>query len=314
MKKPNFFIPGAPKSGTSSLYYYLRGHPNVFMSEPKEPHFFASDLGDFRSTTSLENYKALYEQADSQHKVVGEASTMYLFSDCAMEQIYNFNPQARLVVMLRNPVELVQSFHSHLLYLRHETEKNFQIAWDLQEERRAGRGIPRKCRGVRRLQYREVGLLGSQVKRLLNVFPRSQIQFVFIEDLAKNTLSTYRKTLAFLDLPDDGRTEFGHHNERKKNQFPFLVELFRKKPDWLNRLYTDIKDVLGIDGFGVASKLIDWQTSHVRKHFIHDDMIDKLIETFRDDIRLLSEVTDRNLDHWVNQRVDCTTEEKAMTR
>jgi hypothetical protein len=90
VKRPNFFIVGAPKCGTTSLSEYLRSHPNVFMSSPKEPHFFATDLypRNPEGIDSVAAYLQLFTDARDQHQVVGEASASYMFSDAAIPAIH----------------------------------------------------------------------------------------------------------------------------------------------------------------------------------------------------------------------------------
>ncbi len=84
---PNFFLAGAPKSGTTALSVYLRGHPNVFLPGLKEPHFFADDLSHFRRPETEVAYRALFKRAGADHLAVGEASVWYLFSSAAMGRI-----------------------------------------------------------------------------------------------------------------------------------------------------------------------------------------------------------------------------------
>src|SRR5688572_26342484 len=138
---PNFFIVGAPRCGTTALYQYLRQHDRIFMPTVKECHFMADDFADFRRAHDLDEYLGLFEGATPRHVAVGEASVFYLMSDIAIPNIEAFNPNARHVVMLRNPVELVQSLHEQLLGTLHEDEPDFETAWRLQETRRAGRRI-----------------------------------------------------------------------------------------------------------------------------------------------------------------------------
>src|SRR5687767_1010670 len=105
MHKPNFFIVGAPKCGTTSLYEYIRVHPEVFMPDRKEPAFFCSDFYKPRRMKE-EEYLSLFREAGSA-KWIGEASTWYLYSDKAREGIKAFCPDARIIIMLRNPVDMM---------------------------------------------------------------------------------------------------------------------------------------------------------------------------------------------------------------
>ncbi len=167
--KPNFFIVGAPKCGTTALYEYLRPHPNIFMPELKEPHFFAKDLGTYPRIKTLEDYTGLFAGSTPEHLRVGEASVYYLRSSVAIANIHGFNPDARIIAMFRNPVDMVYSLHSQLLYWSEEIEPDFETAWRLQERRSQGLQLPPHSRGSFLLQYAQVGRFGTQTDRLLSV-------------------------------------------------------------------------------------------------------------------------------------------------
>jgi hypothetical protein len=143
LRKPDFFIVGAGRSGTTALWRYLSEHPRVFMPRVKEPRFFADDMpGLMNRVAALEDYLALFEDATEEDVAVGEASPQHLYSRTAIRNIREFAPQARLVVMLRNPVEMARSAHAECLYWFVEDEPDFERAWRLQARRRRGERIP----------------------------------------------------------------------------------------------------------------------------------------------------------------------------
>ena len=113
MRKPNFFIVGGPKCGTTSLWSWLRTHPDIFMSHLKEPNFFNSD--DNLGISGLTEYEALFRDARVSHTAVGEASVWYLSSPVAVQNILRFEPEARFIVLLRNPIEMAVAMHSQML-------------------------------------------------------------------------------------------------------------------------------------------------------------------------------------------------------
>src|SRR5215210_6007139 len=195
--RPNFFIVGAPKCGTTALYEYLRPHPNIFMSELKEPHFFARDLGTYPKIKTLEDYTRLFEGATEEHLRVGEASVYYLRSAVAAANIREFNPAAKIIAMYRNPVDMVYSFHSQLLYWSEEIEPDFETAWRLQERRSRGLDLPPRSRGAFLLQYADVGRFGSQTERLLSVFPPSQVKLILYDDFTASPQRIYDEVIAF---------------------------------------------------------------------------------------------------------------------
>ena len=125
-RAPNFFIIGAPKSGTTALSQYLRDHPNIFFSGVKEPHFFDLDTSK-RLKLDLQTYLSLFAKARPElHIAVGEGSTGYLFSKVAVSEILKFNPDSKFIVMLRNPVDLVQAWHSEMYFEGVENIRDFE--------------------------------------------------------------------------------------------------------------------------------------------------------------------------------------------
>jgi Sulfotransferase domain len=298
--KPNFFILGAPKCGTTALYNYLSHHPNIFMSRVKEPHFFARDLGTYPRIKRIEEYTALFSRAREQHLRVGEASVYYLRSRVAIPNIREFNPDARLIAMFRNPVDMVASMHAQLLYWSEETVADFEGAWRLQERRSQGLDLPRRSRGAFLLQYREVGRFGTQVQRLLATFPRSQIKLILYDDIAASPQAVYDDVIAFLELPHDGRTEFPRINENKRARLPWLRNFYRKPPPPLRNAVRTLKRAIGSDAISsVKEKIVDVNTVRERRTPLSPEFRAELVETFREEVELLSRLVGRDLSHWV---------------
>lgn len=180
VRKPNFFILGAPKCGTTSLAAWLAKHPSVFLSPIEEPHFFNTD--DRQGLTTLAAYEELFRDARDYHSAVGEASVWYLSSSEAVRNILQYQPDARFIVMLRNPVEMVPALHTEMLLSGHKSVRDFRAAWDLQEERRQGRKLPIFGWARRRLLYGEICALGAQLERLLSVAPAGRVLPVVLVD------------------------------------------------------------------------------------------------------------------------------------
>jgi len=213
MKKTNFFIVGAPKSGTTALSEYLRTHPQIFMSNPKEPQYFCTDMPWIRGFTQLEAYLNLYEDCNSVQVAIGEASVTYLYSSEALYNIHQFNKDAKIIVMVRNPVDMVYSLFSELRYIFTEDQKSFEMAWNLQETRKRGKNLPWawfpwSCGETKLLQYGQVGKLGKQIERAYSIFHPEQVKVIIFDDFTTNTKKTYEDVLLFLGLDYGNRTEF----------------------------------------------------------------------------------------------------------
>lgn len=248
-RKPGFFIVGAPKCGTTALYDYLSTHPQIYFPETKEPHFFSQDLSRFGCgwvngrerfgrTLSLDDYVRLYADVPTEKTVCGDASVMYLFSDVAVRNILEFNPNAKIVVMLRDPVDMAHALHSTWLKECIEDEPDFESAWRLQDERLAGRSLPpaRYCPEPVMLQYGQQCRLGEQVERVLDVVPRGQLQVYFFDDFVQSPASVYADILQWLDLPHDGRSEFPKVNAHRVRPRSRLARIMKRPPFPLNYL------------------------------------------------------------------------------
>lgn len=208
---PRFFIVGAPKCGTTSLERWLSSNPSVYMPPVKEPMFFATDLA-FRRVREESEYAALYRRA-KPGQVAGDASPEYLLSRAAVPAIEAVVPDARYVVMTRDPVEMVVSFHSQLLRWMLEDEPDLAAAWRLQEARSRGERLPPRCPDPLILQYREWGALGSQLERLMATVPADRLLHIPLDALRADPRRTYLSVLEFIGATDDGRTAFPAFNQ-----------------------------------------------------------------------------------------------------
>jgi len=143
MRTPDFFIVGAPKCGTTAMSDYLRQHPEIYMPQRKEPHFFGSDLDAPYPyfIRDKEQYFSLFAEAKDE-KRVGEASVWYLYSKRAAFEIKEFCPTASIIIMLRNPVDMIYSLHSQRLFTGNEDIPDFEEALEAEEDRKRGLRIP----------------------------------------------------------------------------------------------------------------------------------------------------------------------------
>lgn len=299
--QPNFFIVGAPKCGTTALSEYLRTHPDIYMSTPKEPFYFADDFPAYRVVKTEEEYlEKCFFDVLPRHQVVGEASALYLYSSVALKNLYRFNPHAKIIVMLRNPVDLVYSYHSQLLYDGDENEPDFKQAWKLQASRKQGKNISNLCREPRLLQYAEFGKLGQQVEYLLNIFPSEQIHVVWFEEFTSSTSLVYKEVLKFLEVPSDNRTEFERINANKMHKSSVLGKVTQKTPKFLINIAMKIKQVMGFSRWGIMDTIRSFNSERTTRKALSPDFKAELTTEFATDIQKLSGLLDKDLSHWLN--------------
>lgn len=236
---PNLFIPGAPKSATSAIADYLAARTDVTFGPIKEPNFWSSDMPSFALREGLRSesdYKALYS-AETGIRYWLDASTHYLVSAVAIENIMRAIPDARFVVCLRDQSEIASAWHMQMLNAGYETETDFREAWALLETRRHGNAIPKRCPEPILLDYEAVASVGLQLQRLFDQVPRERVHIVHMNDLKQDSHAVYLDLLRFLELPDDGATVFEKRNAAHVNRSATLSHLIRHpgiRP-WLNR-------------------------------------------------------------------------------
>ncbi len=225
MKKPNFFVLGAPKCGTTTICSWLAAHEQVFFSPQKEPNFFNTD-SKHRGTFRLDRYEQYFEGAEAKHKAVGEGSVWYLASLEAVKNILEYSPDARFIVCVRNPVEAAVSLHNQAVYSAHETIRDFREAWEAQWRRQSGEEeIPATCLELAHLLYGESCLYGKQIARLLDTVSADRVLFITLDEIKLDPRSVYLQTLAHLGVEDDGKTVFEWKNAARSRRFPRLANL-----------------------------------------------------------------------------------------
>jgi hypothetical protein len=302
MKRPNFFIVGAAKAGTTSLVTYLREHPQVFISQPKEPHFFASDFPRYQAIDDEQRYLALFAAVRGEHRAVGEASTSSMYSRCAMGRIQQFQPDAKIIALLRNPVDMVHAAHAQFLHLRDETEVDFNRAWSLCHTRKAGNHVPTSCRAPELLYYDELAKFGEQLSRVYEHFPADQVRVILFEDLCQRTSDVYRDTLEFLDLRDDRRAEFPRVNANRRHRSLWLGHLSTRPPAFLMSLNEAAKLLIGTSEMGLLKRIRRWNDVVEPRRSMGPSVRRDIVATYRDDVDHLSRLLQIDLSRrWLGE-------------
>jgi len=283
IKKPNFFIIGAPKCGTTALQAYLSYHPSIFLA-PDEQYFFSKDL-NIKFWNSEQEYLDLFNEENSHEAIaIGEKSVSYLYSQDAVYNILKFNPKAKFIVMLRNPIDMAYSLYSQSLYDARENVGDFQTAWYLQKIRRNAKKIPKYCREPKLLQYGNICKTGEQMKRLYSLVSEEKVFVIIFDDFTNDTRSVYERVLRFLDIPTDKREEFSVINRSKELKLP----LFRV----MIRCILGIKRALGISqNFGIFNYIN--RIKFIKRGSplsLSENFRKELQNYFRNDILLLQDI------------------------
>ena len=309
------FIVGAPRCGTTSLAEYLRGHPEVCFSNPKEPHFFMSrdlrgqSIEEMREVVR-DKYLDRFFPGRHASSLFAEGSVSYFYAPERLEPILRLWPRAKFIIALRSPLQMVPSLHQRHFYNGDETERQFDRAWSLVELRRSGRSIPRSCIDPRFLDYWEAGLLGKYLERFLDVIGRDRCVISIFDDFKADPGREYRRLLEFLGLPDDHRSDFDRHAESKDCRIAWVHRLMKRPPKAAMWLFDrDDLEVL-IDGAGepsptvkkillVREKIINWNKIPAKPPQVGDGVMREMRDMFGKDVALLSRLLDRDLTHWL---------------
>ncbi len=295
-RSPNFFIIGAPKAGTTSMHIALSKHPSVFMSSFKEPHYFANDLQHPGYIRDSKKYLELFRDATDANKIIGESSVYYASSECAIANIAKKIPDAKLLFMLRNPIELAQSLHAQKIWSGTEDILDFETAWNTQQARSQGHQIPRCCTIPMHLQYGETCKIGRQLNNILSVFPKEQVHTIYMEDLRHNVEQELTDLQTFLDIPPESLTLI-HHNQNKRPKSLLIHTLTRRIVRSMNSIRTKLP-LIPSTRLGPLILKLNKQIA-VRKK-ISVNMQNDLKSYFTDDISLLASLTNHDLTHWLS--------------
>lgn len=208
-KKIDFVIAGQPKSGTTALAQFLAEHPQICFSQPKEPGYFATDFIEesdafygrerFFHTRTPEEYDKRFEHYEAGQSL-GEATTWYAFSKTAAGNIYQHNPSAKIIILLRNPVDFAHSLHMQYVNSTREDEEDFAKALELEEQRKQGKHIPERTLAPSFLWYTERGKYYEQVKRYLDIFPAKNVLVLTNEEFNQDNAAVFKKVLRFLEI------------------------------------------------------------------------------------------------------------------
>jgi len=311
------FIVGAPRCGTTFLARHLEKHSGICFSNVKEPHFFSgTDLRGVPETefkrTVERDYLDRFFPHRSRSPFLAEGSVTYLYTPEQVKPLLRLWPDAKFIIAVRNPLEMVPSLHRRLLCIGDETVADFERAWRLVEQRRQGRFIPRRCVEPRWLDYWESGKLGHYVTKFIETVGRERCFISLYDDLESDPGGQYRRILEFLDLPHDGQSEFGLERQSKAFKIGWLQRLLKRPPRAaIALLGTDAhrlrfsKKPVGSDRpfsrriLSFRKRLLAWNEAPAPEYRPSAALRSEMLDMFGADIRLLGQTIGRDLDHWL---------------
>jgi hypothetical protein len=235
---PTCFFVGAPKAASTSLASFLREQPGTFVPILKELRGLAPDVYDESRGMTRAQYLAHFAEAPSDVACVAEASPLYLYSSEAPGQIAALNANAKIVVVLRDPVQLVRSLHMQNVKDRIEPIFELELALGAEQLRTAGVSVPSNKSHTTHayLHYAAIATYAPQLKRYLAAFPRRQIHVIIFERLLAAPEEELSRLLDFLELPVHGSLRLPRENPAGVVRNSFASRLVTGPPASVKRL------------------------------------------------------------------------------
>ena len=312
-------IVGAPRCGTTSLARYLGARPDVCPANVKEPHFFSRrDFGDLSATATDRLLRKEYVEHFFPDRVPGalllDGSVSYLYAPQRLAPAISAWPNAKFIIAVRNPLEMLPSLHQRHLCNGDEDVRDFERAWSLVGPRRNGRHIPRTCIDARLLDYEEIGSLGKYVRQFFDIVGRERCYVSVFDDLTADPAGHYRRILEFLGLPPDERREFFPYRASTGIRSPLLQRLLKRPP--LARTMLSSEAALRREGIEVQNnvgtlagiptlkavrrRLLKWNRMSAPPRQLPDELRAEIGKTLAGDVADLSRLLDRDLSHWLH--------------
>jgi len=305
---PDFFVVGAPRCGTTAICRYLARNPQICFSRPKEPHYF-SRLNHDPSVDELKRdyLDRNFDHFEPTHTAVGEGSVSYLYLPGAIERINHLNSQARFVVLVRNPLSMLPSYHLRMQFLLQEDEPDFEKAWNLESSRDRGENVPKLCLNTLLLKYSQVARFGVQVERLFEVAGRERSHVIVFDDFKSDSLGTYKNLLEFLNVDYDGQTEFERRFGSQMYRYGWLQKLLFKPVTSGGKVVDTLQrrarkyNPDGTKRMSLIKRLTRLNKVPMKPAPLSPQMADIVRETLRHDVMHLSGLLDRDLSFWFDQ-------------
>jgi hypothetical protein len=297
---PNFFIVGAPKAGTTSLYHYLDQHPQIFMSPIKEPHFFASEIREENCDPKLrgsapmrekrfggivpdwDDYLRLFVNA-ADESVLGEASVCYLWSPTAPGRIAAIVPRAKILVMLRDPADRAFSQYLHGL-------GNGAIRWSFREH--IQRNLRHNSRQIGlHYPFLEFGLYSEQLCRYLKGFGQN-VRVEFHEDFKDRPMEVLSNIYRFLNVDPEFSADRSRRHMEAQVPRTSAIGWLRRSGLWEAAAHLTPRGLRPLIRRSLIRRPGATRMDPADRHY--------LIDFYREDIRKLESLLGHNLDSWLN--------------
>lgn len=293
---PNFLIVGVAKSGTTSLYHYLKQHPQIFMSSIKEPYFFSfidqkpNFNGPFDGATNeiiitdLKNYEELFRNVNSE-KAIGECSNSYLYFPQSAKNIKKYIPNCKIIIILRNPVDRAYSHYMQSKMIGHEN-LSFKEAISKEKERL-------RLNWRWHYQYTSESMYYEQVKRYLELFGKEKVKVYLFDELKNNPFDLIKDIYKFLNV----NSNFKPSVDKVYNPSGIVrIRLLQNLAIHENEIKTIFKKIIPTKIRPILKNFI--RSANIKKYSMPIDVREYLEDLFTKDIIKTEQLIERDLSIW----------------
>lgn len=280
--KPNLFLIGGPKCGTTAFAYMLRQHSSIKWATHKEIDYFCKDikiLHKLSKAKSIGAYLNKYFNFKKKNYIyIAEGSPFYLYSQVAVRNILKFNSKSKFIVLIRNPISMSYTLHNMLNFAGQEPESNFMKAWNLQTKRLNTKPTDKLYNKYNELfQYKKICSLGTQLIRVKKIIPKKNLLILSYKDLQKDYKKELKKTFIFLNI-NHQHVKSKIVNKSTKVNNEFLKKILASK--FSKTLRNKIVKILNVKSLGIGRPTIPM-----------DKKIKKFLQNeFKNEIKILKKL------------------------
>ncbi len=288
-KAPDLFIVGGARCGSTTIYHYLDQHPGIFMCKPdKEPSYYCDIYGIKDPEIYFSNFTGA---RDGQ--LLGDASTPYLTCPASPGMIHAANPDAKILITLRQPAQRAYSLYLKMGSIGHETSRTFEEALEREKHLVRDPSDRRHLGYYYNYLYFHSGLYAEQLERYLAIFPRENIHFILFDDLTSDPQEVFRRIESWLGLP---AMEHGEPEPKNRSTRPRSIPL----QHWFKH---DLDPLLRKMRFPLRGQLLaallDWNTSRTPPRKPDQALLRKLTADYSENILRTASLIGRDLGHWL---------------
>lgn len=267
--RPNLFLIGGPKCGTTAFVSLLKQHSKIKWSKHKEIDFFCKDIKILYKLSKAKNtkeyLKRYYNFKKKDYKYFGDGSPFYLYSDVAVRNIIKFNPNSKFIVLIRNPISMAFTLHNQLAFEGREKEKNFIKAWKLQKIRKKSKHGDKNYNKYNEIfQYKSICSLGTQLKKVKKIIKPQNLLILSYKEFNQNYEKVLKRTFNFLKIKNE-KIKSSQKNISRKLKSDLIYKI--ASSNFSKVLRNKITKLLAVKSLGIGRpiKLMDYETKKLLK-------------------------------------------------